>query len=182
MKKALCNAGRTDEARKFLDQTFPVDSLIYVGRRVLQTATERKFHKANGWTKSDLPTENPNACPHVYLDAAGTKVAPTTANGGTGFVVDEQKLLGPLTEHQVESYRTEMQERYTELVERHDGEPVHVINCRTSGAKIDLTDADKLAFIETEMPDIWDAVFDAMDEDTRLKIVGKIWVQIMAAK
>ncbi len=116
------------------------------------------------------------------MDCAGMSVNNVTAKGGTGYVVDEQKVVRICSESQIGDYRSDMQSRYPELVEKHSGYPVHVINCRTSGAKIDLTNTDKLAFIETEMPDIWVAVFEPMNVEQRLAVVGNIWNQLLAAK
>ena len=168
--------------RKFLDQKYPSGTLVHLGKRLLRTKAENDFHGSEGWKSPEIQSNAAECLPETYMDCAGMSVNNVTAKGGTGYVVDEQKVVRVCSESQIGDYRSDMQVRYPELVEKHNGYPVHVINCRTSGAKIDLTNTDKLAFIENEMPDIWVAVFEPMEIEQRLAVVGNIWNQLLAAK
>ena len=172
-----------------LKSTFPKNTVIELGRRKIRTKKESDSHV--GLKAKQLESDHPQCYPPTWLDVSGMIVGKVLIQGGSGYVVDEQKSVRKLTAGQATEYRTSMVNKYPNLAKKYatkndEGEtihtPFHVINCRTVGARIDLTGADKLEIIKDRAPDLYKVVFAGMNDEAKLANVDAIWDQLAAVK
>ncbi len=161
-----------------LSDTFPDDTFIVLGKRKLRTKAEADSQ--TGLDADELSTLHPESYPVTVLDVSRMNVRKVLIEGGTGYVVREQKNVRGLTTNQISNYRSSMLNKYPTIVDKFGPEPVHVINCRTVGGRIDLMPVDKLQLLEQHAPDLYNAVFSGLDEEGQLAIIDRIWDQFLA--
>lgn len=161
-------------------KVFGQNALIYLGKRKIRT--QKEYQDQDGMDSDVLTATAPKSYPETYADVSGMSVEKAFREGGSGFVVKEQKAVRVKSEGQVEIYRKSMVKKYPSLVGKHGKYPFHVINCKTVGARQELLPADKLERLKTLTPELFTALFAGKSEEEQLGLVDKVWDQLASMK
>ena len=166
--------------KNLLNEKFDPKTFINLGNRKLRTKTESDSQ--SGMDATELTEKFPQCYPVTFLDVSGMTVGSVIPDGGSGYVVMEQKSVRKLTENQVKNRRESMKKLYPDLAKQFNGKPFYVINARTVGSRIDLTPIDKIEIIKTRAPEIYAALFNGKTDAEQLAMIEPIWESINSVK
>ncbi len=184
-------------AKNLLNERFPANTFIYVGRRTFRHDSEPDVNQ------DERIEKYPEQYPHTFVDVSGSKVIDVAvhASGKQGVVVDVQKVIRPekkTTIGQANAWRRAFVDneelRKTVVMNCQnisdaekqaiitDWEPYVVIDFKTAGTSLDipLQPSDKLTAIKEQAPEVYEAMLANLDEEAQLEQATKLYDQLMA--